>query len=78
MKKKTTTLRLIYPQWQGGIVAHWMPDIPADDASQGYYLGSHLLQFLAPNKEQKTVEVPISLALTDRVEKKGSTLTKLF
>ena len=27
MKKETTPLRLIYPQWQGGIVDHWMPDI---------------------------------------------------
>ena len=35
-----STLRLIYPQWQGGIVAHWMPDIPAGDASTGYYLGA--------------------------------------
>ena len=25
MKKETTPLRLIYPQWQGGIVDHWMP-----------------------------------------------------
>ena len=40
MENKTSTLRLIYPQWQGGIVDHWMPDIPADDASRGYYLGA--------------------------------------
>lgn len=41
MEDKTSTLRLIYPQWQGGIVNHWMPDLPADDASRGYYLGAH-------------------------------------
>lgn len=40
MEDKTSTLRLIYPQWQGGIVNHWMPDLPADDASRGYYLGA--------------------------------------
>lgn len=54
MENKTSTLRLIYPQWQGGIVDHWMPDIPADDASRGYYLGAQLLNFLAPESSQKT------------------------
>ena len=29
MENKKSTLRFIYPQWQGGIVDHWMPDIPA-------------------------------------------------
>ncbi len=65
-----TTLRLIYPQWQGGIIAHWIPDIPADDVSRGYYLGSHLLNFLAP-ESCRTVEVPVSLDITDRTEKNG-------
>ena len=49
MKKETTPLRLIYPQWQGGIVDHWMPDIPAEDSSRGYYLGAQLLNLLAPD-----------------------------
>lgn len=66
-----TTLRLIYPQWQGGIVAHWVPDIPADDVSRGYYLGSHLLNFLAPQSGQRTVEVPVSLDINDREEENG-------
>ena len=44
MKKETTPLRLIYPQWQGGIVDHWMPDIPVEDSSRGYYLGAQLLE----------------------------------
>lgn len=66
-----TTLRLIYPQWQGGIVAHWIPDIPADDVSRGYYLGSHLLNFLAPESNQKTAEVPVSLDINDRDEDHG-------
>lgn len=71
MKTKTSTLRLIYPQWQGGIIAHWMPEIPADDASRGYYLGSQLLNFLAPESDQKTVEVPVSLDVNDREVKNG-------
>lgn len=61
MKTNFKTLRLIYPQWQGGVVANWMPDIPADDVSRGYFLGAQLLQVLAPESKQKTVEVPISL-----------------
>ena len=39
MENKKSTLRFIYPQWQGGIVDHWMPDIPAEDSSRGYFLG---------------------------------------
>ena len=71
MENKTSTLRLIYPQWQGGIVDHWMPDIPADDASRGYYLGAQLLNFLAPESSQKTAEVPFSLDINDRKTEKG-------
>ena len=69
MEKKTSAVRLIYPQWQGGIVAHWMPDIPAEDASRGYYLGAQLLNMLAPESSQEVIEVPISM--TGR-RKKGS------
>lgn len=61
MNEKTKTLRLIYPQWQGGVIANWMPDIPANDASRGYFLGAQLLQMLAPESNQPTVEVPVSL-----------------
>lgn len=61
MNEKSKTLRLIYPQWQGGVVANWMPDIPADDASRGYFIGARLLKMLAPESNQPTVEVPVSL-----------------
>ena len=71
MKKETTPLRLIYPQWQGGIVDHWMPDIPAEDSSRGYYLGAQLLNLLAPDSNQKNVEVPVSLDINDRATEKG-------
>lgn len=71
MLKHLLPLRLIYPQWQGGIVAHWVPDIPADDVSRGYYLGSHLLNYLAPQSGQRTVEVPVSLDINDREEENG-------
>lgn len=71
MEKKSTTLRLIYPQWQGGIITHYFPDLPADDASRGYYLGAHLLNFLAPDNGQKTIEVPVSLDPNDRATENG-------
>ena len=54
------TLRLIYPQWQGGVIDRLVTEIPADDASRGYFLGAHLLHFLAPDNRQKTAEVPVS------------------
>lgn len=71
MENKVSTIRLIYPQWQGGNVEHWMPDIPAEDASKGYYLGAQLLNFLAPESSQKTVEIPVSLDINDRETEKG-------
>lgn len=71
MENKVSTIRLIYPQWQGGMVAHWMPDIPAEDASRGYYLGAQLLNFLAPESSQETIEIPVSLDINDRQTDKG-------
>ncbi len=71
MKEQSTTLRLIYPQWQGGVINQLVPELQPDDASRGYYLGAHLLNFLAPANGQKTVEVPISLDINDRATKNG-------
>lgn len=65
------TIRLIYPQWQGGNIAHWISDIPAEDASRGYYLGSMLLNFLAPKTEDETFVVPVSTDISERMEKNG-------
>lgn len=56
------TLRLIYPQWQGGDIASLVPELSKKDSSLGYYLGAELLEFLAPkNVTSKTAKVPISL-----------------
>lgn len=71
MKKNKSTLRLIYPQWQGGIVSPLVPELQSDDASRGYYLGAHLLNFLAPHSGQESVEVPVSLDINDRATEKG-------
>lgn len=71
MNEKSKTLRLIYPQWQGGVIANWMPDIPANDASQGYSPGAQLLKMLAPESNQPTVEVPISLDIESHKVENG-------
>ena len=78
MKEKTSTIRLIYPQWQGGIVDHWMPDIPAEDASRGYYLGAQLLELLAPESSLSTLKVPVSLDITDRKTEQGISARKVI
>ena len=50
MEKKSSTLRLIYPQWQGACIAGLVPEVKdPDEASRGYYLGAELLNFLAPD-----------------------------
>jgi arginase len=67
-----TTLRLIFPQWQGGgPIAEFIPELPADDAYKGYYLGSQLLSYLAPAAECATAQVPVSLDIAERTEKNG-------
>lgn len=56
------TLRLIYPQWQGGDISALVPELNVKDSSMGYYLGAELLEFLAPkDSKTKSVKVPISL-----------------
>ena len=48
--QRTKTIRLVYPQWQGGDIAHWITEVKdPEQASRGYYLGAQLLNFLAPD-----------------------------
>ena len=67
---KTETIRLIYPQWQGGNIIRLVQDLSPDDASRGYTLGSYLLDFLAPKTENKTYTVPVDNDV-NREEKNG-------
>ena len=61
------TIRLIYPQWQGGDITRLVKEVPTPEgASRGYYLGAQLLNFLAPDNGQKTVVVPITTDITER------------
>lgn len=65
------TIRLIYPQWQGANIARWIPNIPAEDSARGYYLGSILLNFLAPKTDDEIFTVPVSTDIAERIEKNG-------
>lgn len=67
MKDNNKTLRLIYPQWQGGDIARWIPEInDAAKAARGYALGSMLLDFLAPDRGQEKAIVPVTMANAER------------
>lgn len=58
------TLKLIYPQWQGGIIAQWFKDLNTEEAAKGYVLGAQLLDLLTTqinaNLDKNTAIVPIS------------------
>ena len=61
------TIRLIYPQWQGGDITRWITEIsdPAL-AARGYFLGAQLLDFLAPDNGQQKFTVPINTDIKER------------
>ncbi|WP_312141138.1 arginase family protein [Pantoea septica] len=72
MKTDNNTLRLVFPQWQGGgPIDTYIPELPAEDAFRGYFLGSRLLSFLAPETDGLKAEIPVSLDLVDRTERNG-------
>lgn len=70
--KRMKTIRLVYPQWQGGIISHWIPEIKdPSESSRGYYLGAQLLDFLAPRNGQETYTVPVDTEWKERVVTDG-------
>ena len=68
MEKK---IRLVYPQWQGADIARWIPNIPAEDSSRGYYLGAMLLNWLATKSDCETFTVPVSTDYNERLISDG-------
>lgn len=67
MKKQIKTIRLVYPQWQGGDIARWITEVKDPDlASRGYYLGAQLLNFLAPANGQEVYTVPVATSIVER------------
>jgi arginase len=72
MNNKSNTLRLLFPQWQGGVISQWFPELSPKDAATGYNLGARLLQFLAPeNPDQLTVEVPTDMNYVEEKAEQG-------
>lgn len=64
---KEKTIRLIYPQWQGGEITRLVTEVEKpEDAARGYYLGARLLDFLAPDNGQPTFTVPVSMVCDER------------
>ena len=67
MEHQTKTIRLVYPQWQGGNISQWITEIKDPElASRGYYLGAQLLNFLALDNGQMTFTVPITIDIAER------------
>ncbi len=69
-----TTLRLIFPQWQGGKsanIARYVPELAPADAATGYHIGAQLLAWLAPPHTGPTATVPVSLDCADTAEAHG-------
>ncbi len=62
------TIRLVYPQWQGGSIDRWVPEVEdPDEVARGYALGAQLLNFLAPlARNQETWTVPIEMEKGER------------
>lgn len=67
MENQVKTIRLVYPQWQGGDIARWVTEVKdLEQAARGYYLGAQLLNFLAPCGGQETYTVPVATAIAER------------
>lgn len=66
------TLRLVCPQWQGGIITRLVPDLAPEEAATAYALGASLLDFLAPetNDADRAV-VPVTLDASSRTARHG-------
>lgn len=58
-----TSLRLLFPQWQGApveVLHSRLPELTLDQASTAHALGARLLQLLAPASDTPTAEVPVN------------------
>lgn len=80
-----STLRLIYPQWQGAgtvSVAAEAPEFPLAVARRGYAVGSRVLAAVLPEHDGPTDVVPVSLGdeglgERDGVEAKSAVVSSL-
>lgn len=63
--RASSSLRLLFPQWQGTpveVLHERLPELTKDQALSGHSLGGRLLQLLAPESETPVAEVPVSMS----------------
>jgi arginase len=61
----SSSLRLLFPQWQGtpvDVLNERLPELTKDQALSGHSLGGRLLQLLAPESETPVAEVPVDVS----------------
>ncbi|MET0703199.1 MAG: arginase family protein [Mycobacterium sp.] len=82
--ESTTTLRLLWPQWQGAgreMVASLTPGIPLEQARHGYVTGTAVLDAILPAHAGPTASVPVSFdddgAHRDGIDSKSAVVTQL-
>ena len=65
IRMQNETLKLVYPQWQGGDIAAFFKDLKPSEAAKGYVLGAQILNLLVSNLnanlDKNTAVVPISV-----------------
>jgi arginase len=82
--EKPTTLRLLWPQWQGAgreMVASLTPGIPLEQARHGYVTGTTVLNAILPPHDGPTASVPVTFddddAHRDGIDSKTAVVTQL-
>ncbi len=72
------TLKLIFPQWQGGDIVGFFKDLEPSEAARGYVLGAQILDLLTrdinPNLDKNTAFVDISKDF--RVDSNGARIVQ--
>lgn len=72
------TLKLIFPQWQGGDITAFFKDLEPSEAARGYVLGAQILDLLTsninPNLDKNTAFVDISKDF--KVDSKGARIVQ--
>ena len=67
----TSTLRLVWPQWQGAGrngVAEMLSEFSLDEARCGYAFGSRVLQAILPDHDGPTEVVPVADSESDSTD----------
>lgn len=80
-----STLRLLWPQWQGAgaaMVASLAPELPVEEARRGYAVGTRVLDAVLPAHQGVSVTVPTEMSaddptVEDGIESKGVILAQL-